>query len=457
MKTSPSFRFRSFCPTIPGNRSLSRSLRQMILASVIAATAMQSDAKADAPYAEPVVARVEMKLTDGEDFVDVIEPGDLLTVIEEREKDYVVVTHDGTKGAVSKVNAVRIAESGDVYSELITRNPKEGRLYTLRASSFWALGKAEEALADFDKAIELGYDEPHAYTSRGLFHAAMGKHEAAIKDYNKAIVKDPDDAAPYINRAAVYMQKGSFASAADDYTTALESNKGDAGLLHQRAIAWKSAGELEKALADFDSIVAKNKRDITAVMGRGYIKFQQGNHSEAIKDFAAAIELNPKDAVARNNRGYNRFQVGEFAGALEDYDAAIKLAPKYALALQNRAWLLATVDDSELRDPVKAVDSARIACELSNFQNVGDVSALAASLAAAGKFEDALGWQEKVVEMVAEDYKEFAQKTLERYEAEKTFASDPDKANEEERLEAEKEAKAKQARKAANKEADEKA
>ena len=164
-----------------------------------------SNAFAAAPHAEPVVARVEMKLTDGEKVVDVIEPGDLLTVVEERDEEYVIMTHDGTKGAVSKVNAVRIAESGDVYTEMIQREPEEGRYYTLRASSFWALGKAEEALADFDKAIELGYKEAHAYTSRGLFHAAIGNHEEAIADYNRAIEIDPDDIAPHINRAAVHM------------------------------------------------------------------------------------------------------------------------------------------------------------------------------------------------------------------------------------------------------------
>lgn len=411
------------------------------------------DAQAAAPYAEPVVARVEMKLTEGEKVVDVIEPGDLLTVVEERDEDYVIVTHDGTKGAVSKVNAVRIAESGDIYTEMIQREPKEGRHYTLRASSFWALGKAEEALADFDKAIELGYKEAHAYTSRGLFHAAIGNHDKAIADYNHAIEIDSDDIAPYINRAAVHMQTKQFESAAADYTAALDQKKGDVALLHQRAIALKSAGKPEKAIADFDFIVKKNPRDITAIMGRGYIRFQQGDHKQAVKDFSDAIKLNPKDAVARNNRGYNRFKIGEFAAALEDYNEAIKLAPKYALALQNRAWLLATVTDKDVRDPHLAVESARIACELSNYESLGDLSALAASLAALGKFEDAVGWQEKVVAMVADEYKEFAEKTLKRYEDEKTFASDPDKANADEKAAAEAELKAKKEKEAEEKQA----
>ena len=191
------------------------------------------------------------------------------------------------------------------------------------------------------------------------------------------------------------------------------------------------------AIKDYDAILKKSPDDFSAIMGRGYVHFQRGQHEKAVEDFSRAIELNPKDPVALNNRGYNRFQLGKLVGALKDYDKAIELAPNYPLALQNRAWLLATADDEELRDPVEAVKSAKQACELSNYESVADLSALAAALAADGKFEEAVGWQEKVVELVAETYKDFAEKTLARYQDRKPFARDPDAANKEEREEAE--------------------
>jgi tetratricopeptide (TPR) repeat protein len=220
-------------------------------------------------------------------------------------------------------------------------------------------------------------------------------------------------------------------------------------LLHQRAIALKAAGKLDEAIADFDAILKKDPDDYGAIMGRGYIRFQQKDHERAILDFARAIQLNPKNAVAFNNRGYNRHQIGEFAAALEDYNEAIRLAPKYALALQNRAWLLATASETDVRDSAAAVASAKQACELSNYASVADLSALAAALAADGKFDEAVGWQEKVVELVGKPYKDFAEKTLLRYENERHFAADPDQANAEERAAAEAEAAEKQQAKVA--------
>lgn len=399
------------------------------------------------PMSEPVVARIEMRLAIDDEVVDIIEQGDLLTVLEEREDDYVILTHDGSKGAVDKVNAVRIAESESIYSDLIARHPDEGRYYTLRASAWWALGKTEKALADFDQAIELGYEQAHAYTGRGLFHAEVGNFEKAIADYDKALELDKESIAPIINRAAVHISRRDFDKAIADYTLVLEAKPSSASILHQRAIALKSAGKLDDAAADFDTITKINPNDRAAVMGRGYIRFQQRDHAAAIEDFGRGIELNEKDAVAHNNRGYNRYQIGEYAGAVADYNEAIRLAPKYSLALQNRAWLLATADDEAIADPAAAVESAKAACEISNYMAVGDLSALAAALAADGKFYEAVGWQEKVVEMIAEPYRDFALKMLARYQDDRPFASDPDAATEAEDLATEKEAEAAAAKK----------
>ena len=371
----------------------------------------------------PVVARVEMKLTSGDNVVDVIEKGDLLTVTEERDDAYVILTHTGQRGAVAKVNAVKLAESVEIYSDLIKKEPTEGRFYTLRASAWWALGKPDKAVADFDKAIELGYDAAHAYTSRGLFHAEAGNFDKAIADYAKAIEKDPKDTAPLVNRAAVQMAKGDHQAAIDDYTKALEQKPDNIALLQQRGVAFKAAGKLDLATSDFDTIIKADAKNITAIMARGFIFYQQAKHADAITDFSRVIELNPEAAGALNNRGYNRFMVGEFKGAIEDYDAAIKLVPTYALAHQNRAWLLATVKEESLRNPAEAVNSGEAACKLSNYQSLGDLSAYAAALAANGDFEAAIGWQEKAVELAPESMKAFSKKVLERYQSKLSYAS----------------------------------
>lgn len=372
-------------------------------------------------FAEPFVARVQMRFTVGDQVVDEIAKGDLLTVLEERDDGYVVSTFSGKRGLVNKVDVLKVAEAVEVYDELIEANPKEGRLHTLRASAWWARGDEQKALADFDKAIEVGYREPHAYASRGLFHAALGHYEKALADYDMAIKQGANDASPYVNRAAVFMTQQKFDQAVKDYTKAIEIEPKNSSIFQQRAVAWKLGERFDKAAADFSKAIELDRKNVLAWMGRGFMWFQQQEYQKAVDDFTAAIEIAPKLAQAYNNRGYNRQMLGEHKAALADYDRAIELVPEYSLAHQNKAWLLASGDDPELRNGQAAIEAATTACKLTDYKDLGAVRALAAGFAEAGDFEKAVGWQEKVIELAPKDQQATERETLEGYRANRPF------------------------------------
>jgi tetratricopeptide (TPR) repeat protein len=379
-----------------------------------------SDSRAD-DFREPVVARIEMRLQVDDQLIDVIEKGDLLTVLEERDDSYVVYTFKGKKAVVANVNVLKLAESVEVYDELLADSPKEHRLYTLRASAWWARGDETQALADYDRAIQLGYETPEAYSSRGMFHAALGNYELAIADYTKAIRLGAKDESPYINRAAVYMTQQRYHLALADYDQAIRINPKKPSAYQQRAVVRKVSGQLDKAIEDFGKALELDPNYVPALMGRGYIYFQMGDHGRAIDDFTSVIKIDPYMAQAYNNRGFNRQLMGDYRNALADFEEAIRIAPSLALAYQNKAWLLAIIGDEKLRDYKQAIEAATQACELNNYRDAADLRALAASFAAAKQFEKAIGWQEKVIEMTRGEEKVFERQVLEKYKAGQPF------------------------------------
>jgi tetratricopeptide (TPR) repeat protein len=364
---------------------------------------------------EPRVARVQMQLKFEDDVIDIIEPGELLSVVGEQEKGFVILTHPGRRGLVEKVNAVKLSEAVEIYDELIKANPEEGRLFTQRAAAWWARGERQRALADFDEAIRLGYAEAHAFTSRGLFHTAMGNMDAALKDFGQAIEKDAKDEVPYINRAAVHMAQSKIDLAIADYAKAIELNPKKADNYQQRAVAYKLKGDLDSALGDFNKALELNPKHVPSLMGRGYIWYQQEKHEQAIADFGAVIALDPASAAAYNNRGFNLQRLGDGKAALADYHRATELAPEYALAYQNMAWLLATTPDDSVRNGSEAIKAALVACELNKYKNPADMKALAAAYAETAQFELAIGWQEKAIQVSATAEKPLEEKVLEQY------------------------------------------
>lgn len=370
-------------------------------------------------FEAPVVSRVDLELRIGEETIDVIHRGDLLTVLKEDGDNVLILTFNGKRGLVDKVNVANLAESVEVYDELLKEFPSEARYYTLRASAWWARGDEIAALGDYDMAIEKGYKEAHAYSSRGMFHAAIGNYDKAISDYTTAIEIDPADESFHINRAAVYMSQNRFDDAINDYNSALEIAPEKASSLQQRAVARKLAGRLQEAVADFTEALKVDPNHVPALMGRGFLHYQSGRHEKAIEDFSAVISLNPKAADAWNNRGYNRQQSGDFAKALADYDEALKLAPEYVLALTNKSWLLSTCPDEKIRHGKHAIEAATKACELTEFKDIGGLKALAAAFAEDGQFEKAIGWQEKAVELAPDAQKDGELKLLEQYRDQK--------------------------------------
>ena len=61
-----------------------------------------------------------------------------------------------------------------------------------RGNAKSSLGHKEEALADYDKAIQLKPDFAHAYLTRGQVNELLGRHDEAQADYDKALDLDPD-------------------------------------------------------------------------------------------------------------------------------------------------------------------------------------------------------------------------------------------------------------------------
>ena len=65
--------------------------------------------------------------------------------------------------------------------------------YNNRGISKGKLGKYEEAIKDYNKAIDLNPDIVKHIITEGISKANLGKYEEAIKDYDKAIELNPND------------------------------------------------------------------------------------------------------------------------------------------------------------------------------------------------------------------------------------------------------------------------
>ena len=84
------------------------------------------------------------------------------------------------------------------------------------------VGLYEQAVIEFNKAIELDPEYAIAYNNRGNAYWNESNFNRALADYDKAIELDPEYAEAYGNRGFVYYLKGELTKAINDLEKCLE-------------------------------------------------------------------------------------------------------------------------------------------------------------------------------------------------------------------------------------------
>ena len=230
------------------------------------------------------------------------------------------------------------------------------------------------------------------YLDRGDAWIKKGDPDKAIEDYNEAIRLGPNSAFAYIGRGAAWQMKGDPDNAIKDFTEAIRLDPKHAGAYTNRGNAWDTKGELDNA----------------------------------IKDYTEAIRLDPRNVEAYTYRSIVRFEKGDLDNSIKDGTEAIRLDPKSSPAYNNLAWIFGTCANADFRNGPKAVEYAKQACELTAWKEAGYLDTLAAAYAEAGKFEEAIKWQEKAIELATkESDKEEMRNHLKLYEAGTPYRDSP--------------------------------
>ncbi|NLA41822.1 MAG: tetratricopeptide repeat protein [Smithella sp.] len=157
-------------------------------------------------------------------------------------------------------------------------------------------GNYNEALASFNKAIELDPKDADAYNNRGIAYDNLGNHKQAIKDYNKAIELDPKNAKAYNNRGGAYGDLGNYKQAIKDYDKAIDLDPKYAAAYYNRGIACRNLGNYNQAINDYNKAIELNPQYARAYTGRGIAYDELGNYKQAIADIKTAAKLGLKEA-----------------------------------------------------------------------------------------------------------------------------------------------------------------
>ncbi|MGK7949257.1 MAG: tetratricopeptide repeat protein, partial [Xenococcaceae cyanobacterium] len=115
-------------------------------------------------------------------------------------------------------------------------------VYFYLGNSYYYQGNYQQAISDYDRAIEIDPQLADAYNNRGNAHSYQGNYQQAISDYDRAIEIDPQLAQAYYNRGIAHSYQGNYQQAISDYNKAIEINPQYADAYNNRGNAHSYQG-----------------------------------------------------------------------------------------------------------------------------------------------------------------------------------------------------------------------
>jgi len=161
------------------------------------------------------------------------------------------VNTDLVFGSTAVLIGVGVMISLREKNDLNTKN-RNYEYFFNRAQDKFELANYEEAISDYNKALELSPTEICLiYSMRGNAKRNLGDFYGAIADQNKALDFDPLYEDGYFNRSSAKFKMGDFTGAIDDYTQVIKINPKDSDAFFNRANVKKEVGEMKSACEDW--------------------------------------------------------------------------------------------------------------------------------------------------------------------------------------------------------------
>lgn len=176
---------------------------------------------------------------------------------------------------------------------ILTANNFEAWEHNDRGTIYDKMGRYEEALADYNRAIELDPSLMSAYSNRALTLSALQRYEEALADYDKALALNPQQHLTYFGRGQLYMQRGEQEKALADYNRAIELTPTFAGHYLMRAGAHAARQDVDAAFADYETALRLDPKNAYAYALRALTYERMGRQADALADFTRAIQLRP--------------------------------------------------------------------------------------------------------------------------------------------------------------------
>jgi protein O-mannosyl-transferase len=263
------------------------------------------------------------------------------------------------------------------------------------------LGKPEEALPHFKTALQETPNNANAHENLGNAYLKMDKLAQATAEYASAAVLAPDNPVFLQVLGIALLRQSKWSEAATVLTEALKLDPKNADANRNFGIALVNQGKRVEAIRYFSEAVRLQPNNSDIRFNLGLALLEENRPQQAAEQLIECLRINPNETRSHYRLAVALSQQHKTRDAIFHYHETIRLTPEFPDALNDLAHLLACAPDADLRDGTEAVKLAEKACAMTDNQQAGMLTTLAAAYAEAGRFQDAIAAAQKAHALAA--------------------------------------------------------
>lgn len=269
-------------------------------------------------------------------------------------------------GKLALVDAMLALLDAEEYTRVIDISNTVARLAPDFSSAFWwrgqahdALGKLDEAIADYGRVVASSPQFAEAFYNRARLLRQKGDINLAIQDLDAAITLDPNDPRTYWERGQLYEELNQHQAAIADYSRVITLTPDFAEAFYYRAALLSMTGDTAAAVRDYDAMIALKPTDWRPRYNRAVLRYQMSEYAVAIQDLDRVITLQPDDWMAYHLKTVCLMNLGRFGEAVQAATGAIERNESIA-----ECWYFRALAREQLGDGANALVDAEHACAL---------------------------------------------------------------------------------------------
>jgi len=188
-----------------------------------------------------------------------------------------------------------------LWTDTLARNPNCWMGHDSLGSAVLQRGQVDEAIAQFQKALEINPNDAEAQNNLGWVLFQKGQVDEAMAQYQKALTSNPNYTLANDNLGLALLRKGQVDEAMVQFQRASVINPNDLDAHNNLGMVLAQKGQVDQAIIQYRKALEINPNSDTVHYNLGLVLFQENLVDEAIAQFQEALRLNPNNNDAQNS------------------------------------------------------------------------------------------------------------------------------------------------------------